>query len=248
MKSLLSFTLILFVGKAMADPAPPKPEEIIKRAIDARGGKDVLQRYAMAHLIGEGTRYKDDKKTTVKIERWNAPPHRQRTVFVETERGRTTTTIVVLDKDRAWIKHEGQPTEAVGAVDLADLKAQAGTGQYTLLFPLFEDPEIKMSMSADQVKDGELCWCVLVRRKGMPDTTLAFSKKTYLLKAEYHTTKDEDGEQLIEYLYSDYRKIDGGLVAYQQETYEDSRIVARFETKKLTPIKHLDEKLFAKPE
>lgn len=248
MKFKIVFAVFFLVGKTMADSAPINPAEIIKNAITARGGKDFIQRHAMVHMLGDGTQFQGGEEIPVNIERWNVPPDRQKTIFTRMHSGRSKTTIVILNKEQAWIKRGSQPAETLGTIDFDDLKAQASLSQYTLLFPLLEDKEIELRVVEEAEKDGEDCWYLLVRRKGVSDTTLAFSKKTSFLKTLRYTFRDENGETIVQAIYSDYRKIGEGFVAHKQETYENSLLTSHLEVKKITPIKDLDEKLFAKPE
>lgn len=239
---------LVAAGAAVADD---KAEAVIKKAIQAQGGADVLNKYTAAkvHVKGE----MNLQGTDVPFEADMAyAPGKFKMVLQMEAMGQKVTITQVMNGDK------GKRTVAVGdkvvqsaQVEKDEVQQAVAGRQAQRLTPLLDPKLFTLKAADDEDVNGKKAAVVLATPKGSDkEMKLYFDKSSGLLVKSAHKGKGpgsgEDRPEVYQESYvSDYKKVNGLQVPGKIEIHNDGK---KFMTGTMSDHKveeKLDEKEFA---
>ena len=228
-----------------AEDDAKKAQKLIDGRIKAIGGPKVLKKTSkiifedegLYHGMGQGQPYAGrfiadyGKTSKFRFEILNA--------FIQ-----------VYDGKKAWFSFMDNTSELEGTA-LKAIAEMTATNYIISMVPLAKpNKEYKLSLAGSQKVDGEDCEGVNVSRKGTPEVTLFFSKKTGLLGKSSTTARaSEQGykEVVEESVYSDYEVHDGVKMPTKVAIFRDGK---KYVDSKLRSVKFpsaIEDSEFEKP-
>jgi len=241
------FALLAATVPARADD-DAKLREVIAKAIKAHGGADVLKKLQASvtktkgkfYGLGEAIDYTGE--TAVQL------PDRIRTDVEGTANGQDFKFLQVVNGDKGWMKF-GDNTMEMNKEMIAEAKEQMNVASIVHLTVL-TGKGYKLSALADvKVGDREALG-VSVEREGFRPVFLYFDKGNGMLVKTETRGKDlmRGGEEYkSETFYSEYKKVDGLMVAHKITIKRDDKDFVESETTEVKPSEKLDDNVFAKP-
>jgi serine/threonine protein kinase len=226
--------------------------EIIQKAVEAKGGKVNIEKYnaitykfnAEQYDVVNGTRgFTGSQRMML--------PGRIRSEFARTKNhlpGATKNVIAVVDGQKGWISADNNVSE-IGYVEIAQAQQQLHLFEVTSLKGLISD-NVKLIPLGESQVESKPAVGVKVSVQGQPDVSLFFDKDKYLLlKCESQVTWSDSEEVKWIRLFSDYREVDGLLLAYKiVDNFGDrNKQKWEYEMTSVTPSEKLDDIFFEKP-
>jgi hypothetical protein len=246
---------MLFVGIAVVLGAPgmaaraqePRPEEILDKAIRAHGGEEKLAGLS-GFTFKERQVYPDaptwDSQTVVQL------PGRYRWERTTSSEGKSSTTVIVLDGERGWMKMSDHATPYPRTFIESFWKytlPYEGPRSILRLRARQKNPACQFTTTGEGTVEGRPAVGLRMKLEGGPEATWYFDKETgLLLKTEQRTKRFEGEDEVYVTLYEDYQTFDSFPMA-RKETYQrDGKLASTTELidfKAATP----SEGAFAKP-
>lgn len=248
MRLMLGVAAALVVaGTAAAD----KAEDVIKKAIQAHGGADVLNKYTAAkvHVKGE----MNVQGTDVPFEADMAyAPGKFRMVLQMEAMGQKATFTQVLngDKGKRTVKVGDQVVQAAD-MDKDEIKQSLAGRQAQRLTPLLDPKLFTLKAADDEDVNGKKAAVVLATPKGLDkEMKLYFDKSSGLLVKSAHKGKAPGSaadrpEVLQESFVSDYKKVNGLQVAGKVEVHHDGKKAMTGTLSDHKVLDKIDDKEFA---
>ncbi|HET6575031.1 MAG TPA: hypothetical protein VFG68_15600 [Fimbriiglobus sp.] len=216
---LASAAVVLALAPASAQESA---EAVVKKAIEAHGGAAVLKKLTAGEskFKGEMTVFGMDLEFTAKMVYQLPDKFRMQ---IDTEAGGQKLAIVQVvngDKTKNTLNGMALP---LGEAEKKELKQAAMIQEITQLIPLLEGKKytIKLEKPTDKAN------VLLVTAEGLNDAKLFFDKKTGLLtKVERKGLAPSMGEPMEvteETVLSDYKKVDGLMVAMKMAVTHDGK-------------------------
>jgi hypothetical protein len=228
---------------------PPKVKEILRKAIDAHGGRQNLLR--QGHALTEAkvaySRDPDNPPQVFTIEEHFCSPSRLRSTVVITVAGRRHQSVSVLDGTKGWASLDGETREMTGA---EFKQAQDGLYQTRViqLLPLMEGPGFALAPLAESKVGGRPAVGVSVESKGRDPMRLFFDKRSGLLvKIERRTRGPDKKEHLTEMYFEQYKSFSGLQFATKKRLIIDGRLTFTVEVSAVRFPAKVDPSAFAKP-
>ena len=222
--------------------------EIVAKSITAHGGADNLTKLKASvskskgkfYGMGDGIDYTGE--TSVQL------PDR---IHVEVEvdaNGQKFRFVQVVDGDKGWMKL-GDNTEDLNKDMLVEAREQMNAAQISHLTVL-SGKEYKLSTLGESKVGDRPAIGVRVERKDYRDVNLYFDKENIQILKMETRGKDpmNDGKEFTsESFYSDYKKVDGLLVAHKVLIKRDGNKYVEMELTDVKVSEKLDDSVFAKP-
>ncbi len=208
-RSIIAVLLTLFGATAQGVTL----EEVLKKHAEAMGGLEKLAAVSSAVVKSE-TEVGGMKGTTV-------------TYFKSPDKIRVDLVLPILtytqacNGDKCWLRDQQGLTHSMSG-DLKGLVVtQMALDRGTYLMPASFDGEIKLLDESAEI-EGEPCYQVVISPIGGTTATVAIDQKSYLIRRVKLIT---DMATVFSYP-SDYRKVDGIMIAHQSTEATDAGIVA----------------------
>jgi hypothetical protein len=240
MGALLAGILVLGGGSLIRSGEDTDGRALVDKAIKAVGGADKLATHKSATFKGKGTYYGMG----------DGLPYMGKYAYTWPDKFRMDIEgvfTIVLNGDKGWIK-EGGETKDMTKEQLAQQIMDQKAGWVTSLLPLKAKAfDIKATGEAKVGKREALG--VKVTRKGYPDVSLFFDKKTgLLLKSSFLTKSPEQKfkEVTQDNYYHKYRDEDGVKLPTKMVINRDGKVFVEEEVSDYKAGK-VDAKVFAKP-
>jgi hypothetical protein len=222
--------------------------DVIAKAIKTQGGADNLNKLKASvsktkgkfYGMGDGIDYTGE--TSVQL------PNRIRTEVEVEVNGMKFKFVQVVDGDKGWMKL-GDNNEDLNKDMLAEAKEQMNVAQISHLTVL-TGKDYKLSTLGDSKVGDRPAIGIHVERKGFRDVNLFLDKEnSQILKVETRG-KDpmNDGKEFTaETFYSDYKMVDGLLIAHKILIKRDGNKYVEAELTEVKVSENLDDGVFAKP-
>lgn len=221
---------------------------VIARAIKLDGGLDHLKKFKATvskskgkfHGLGDAIDYTGE--TSLQL------PDRLRTEVHSKFGDQEFTFIQVVDGKKGWIKIGGK-TDEMNEDMLAEAREQMNAANITHLACL-SDKEYKLSPLGEVKVGDHPAIGIRVERKGYRDVSLFFDKEKGLLVKMETRGKDlmQGGQEYTSTtLYSDYKKVEGMMVAHTVTIKRDDKPYVDGETTEVKFSEKLDDSVFEKP-
>ncbi len=237
--------VVAVVSVASAQPAGPAPADVVRRAIDAHGGLDVLKKYpAGASKIAGKVTIKDTSYPFTGSLSFAVPGKARLEMTVEAF-GQKSSMVQLVNGDKVRQTEEGVRSTLDPAVQ-AELKESAVIQEMSLLFPLLDAAKYTLAPEAPGAVDGRPSSVLLVRSKGLKDARLYFDQKTGLLAAMRRVGLNPDQKKVDEYtVFSEYKAAGGMMVPMRSRVSHDGKAFLEITVADYRPLEAIDEKLFA---
>ena len=233
------FAVLLLGGVAAAQD---KPEDVVKMAIKAHGGEAALKKFPAGTSKIAGTVV--EPKIPFAGSMAFSVPGKVRVEIVFELNGQKAATVQIINGDKVSQTENGTASKLSKAA-AAELRESAAIQEMALLFPLLDAKQYALTGGKDAPFDGKECATIVVKAKGIKDTTLAFDKKTGLLTAMQRKGLNPT-QQLVDELttFADFKTIDGLVVPMKSKVAHDGRAFLEITVTEYKPLAKVDEKLF----
>jgi hypothetical protein len=220
---------------------------IVDRAVKAHGGQDVLNKVKAEKVKAKGTLFFEGVSVPYTVETAIVLPGQFRNEMKVTVLGEETTEVMVLNGDKAWVTHNGQP-QPVDEKVRAEMEETKYADQVTMLTPLFDTKRFQLAALGEMKVHDRPVLGVKVSAKGHRDIELYFDKETGLLaKVKRMALNPNMVAALQEEYWSDYKDTAGVKRPMKFQVYQDGKLSGEGE---LTEVKYpdqIDRSLFEKP-
>lgn len=223
---------------------------VLARAIKATGGADRLAKHKALTTKFKGKVYLGENPTDYTAEWALQYPDKFKTSVSGAVMGQAFTFVMVVNKDKGWIKINDTAATDMPKDRLAEERETLYQHAVTSLVPL-KDKAFQLSPAGDVKVGDHDAVGIKVSHKGHRDITLYFDKKTHLLlKTETVVKVMDTGKEVTqETLYEDYKKTDDGtLRAMKIKIKRDGK--SYVDVDEISEIKYeekLDDSVFEKP-
>jgi hypothetical protein len=259
------FALPLLAAFLMAAPArdeQAEAEAILDNAIKAAGGQEKLAKLTSFVL-------KMKRKSTPRPDGGAALetvmdisyefPNRKRTETSRDVGGTKTTTLQILNGDKAWLSSRGT-TRELTVDQAARLKTEPFPEFPVRQLPLYKGKGYKLAMLGESKVEEKRVLGIKVSAEGKADVKLFFDKDTcQLLKREYEISRtaqagtavpagtEGPNSITVQVLYEDYKE-SGGIRYPTKTRIQRGQTTTEDEVVEFKVVDKFDEKTFAKPE
>lgn len=238
MSSLAPAFLALFV----AAPAPQSPEEaVVKKAIAAHGGEANLKKFPAGLSKIAGTVVEPKLPFTGSMA--FSVPDKVRVEMVFEVAGQKASTVQIINGDKVKQTENGTTAKLTAAAS-DELRESAAIQELALLYPLLGN---KYAVAAGKggTFDGKECDTIVVKAKGLKETTLAFDKKTGLLTAMQRKGVNPEQKVVDELtVFTEFKTIDGLVVPMKSKVSHDGRPFLEITVTEYKPLAKVDDKFF----
>jgi outer membrane lipoprotein-sorting protein len=237
--------LLAAVSSIRADDDAAKLRAVIDKAIKAHGGADNLKKFPASVIKSKGTYYGMGEGIEYTQEISIQHPGQMR-VEVDANNFKF---VQVFDKNKGWRKIGDGDAEKMSKEEVAEAQEQMYAGGLTHLVVL-QDKSYKLA-PLGEIKVGDRAAIgVRVEHEGHRPVSMYFDKdKGLLLKVETNgkDTQNDNKEFTAEELFSEYKKVDGLMVAHKVTINRDGKKYLEYEITEYKPSEKLDDSVFAKP-
>jgi hypothetical protein len=241
MRWLLSvpvLAVVLSVG-----PAQDRPDDVVKAAVKAAGGADVLAKYPAGRVVGKGTMTFGGDETAFTCEQAYQVPGKLRTVVRCEVKGQKWELLQVASGDKAaqTINGRAVPLTDAGA---KELQLALLLNEVSQLTPLTSDR--KFTLKPDKPAKGPDA-ALVVHARGYPDLRLGFDRKTgHLIRIAYKATDPDTAKEAeTETTFSEFKEVSGLTRPTRSVVTRDGKKVLDLVVEKFTPLEKIDPKAFA---
>jgi hypothetical protein len=241
---------LVVAGSATADE---KAEAIVKKAIEAHGGADALNKYkaGKCKLKGEFTVMDQDIEFTGSVS--YMLPDRYRLEFSANIAGMKLTIHHVMKGDSLKMSGTFGDMEIPMDSDAekAELKMAAIVQEAEQLTPLLDAKKFTIKAGDEDTVNKKKASCVIVTPKALDrELKIYFDKETSLIVKTVHrglgTDKDGDPAEVLEETYhSEYKKVSGVQTATRQTITHDGKKFMTIDVSEIEFLEKIDDKEFA---
>jgi hypothetical protein len=237
---LLGLTLVLTPAHTIRAGDPAEPQALIDRALAAGGGVEKIGSFRA--LVGKGDVEKDGEKMPVAASF-------QKPGQIQVRMGKDGALMnFVFNHDKAWIKASDSPTEEMPESDSNSLKNFFHALSLPDRLIDLKDSQYSLATADSTRSNGDETACIKVTHKDYKDVLLYFNKATGLpAKSRVLLPGNEGKETWCDFIYSDYKAIQGVKHFMHLEVWHDDSKVMDIKIKELKLLDELDSSTFAKP-
>jgi hypothetical protein len=235
----LVFAALLSLPVAAQD----RPDDLLKAAIAASGGEDVLTKYPAGRVIGKGTLIFGGSETAFTFEQAYHVPGRFRTLVRCEVKGQKWEMIQLLNDAVAKQTINGRPIPLSDAA-LKDLQMAAVLNEIGQLVPLTTDR--KFTLKLNKQEKGMDTIGLFVQTRNHSDVQLAFDRKSgHLVRCTYRGV-DPDTAKLVdlETSFEDFKTVSGLTRPMRSQVTREGKKIVEMQVEKFTPLEKVDPKAF----
>ncbi len=197
---------LLLVPASQACAQKKTPEEIVDRAIEAHGGKAVMDRARVMVRRITGTLYQDKLETTFTDEMTTDLPNRHRLKMLLGPQKQEM--VVVINGDEGWM-HTGGQTQPMSRTTIEEAREEGFTMYVATLTPLRRDKDITLKAMPEGKVKNLPADVVRVSAKGREDVDLYFDRGSGLLVKMSKKTTFQGLSVNKEYLFEGFENSNG---------------------------------------
>jgi hypothetical protein len=241
---------LVAAGAATADE---KAEAVVKKAIEAHGGADALNKYKAAKLKMAG----DVSVMGLNVEftgtlAYNLPDRYRLDMELDLMGQKVSLEQIVKgDKIKSTIKAGGMTQENPGGdAEKEELRAAAVLQEAEQLTPLLDSKKFDIKWADDADVNGKKAAVIVVQPKAIKnEIKLFFDKQSGLLVKTAHRAPEPGagagGEVDEESFASDYKKVKGVQVPYKLTVHHDGKKFMEVKLSDYELLEKIDDKEFA---
>lgn len=236
--------LVAVVGAAVPALAQDKPQDVIKKAIEAHGGADVLKKFPAGTSDMKGTLTTGGQKIPFTGSVAFEVPGKIRIEIIATIADQKATLIQVVNGDAVKQTENGRAAPLDDKMK-AELRESPAVQELALLYPLLDATRYTLTAEKDADVHGQPAAVILVKAKVIKDTRLFFDKKTgYLVRMQRKGLNPL--QQVVDEVtdFSDFKKIEGMVVPFKTVVAHDGKPFLDIMVSNYKPAAKLDAKLF----
>jgi hypothetical protein len=224
-----------------------KPEDTIRKAIKAHGGRDRLAKYLTYWLRAKGTLSGPDGDTYPMLaEYWYRYPECSKIIINLKLSGGEETAVRVHKGNNAWAMKNGVTANA-DEEDLKQLQKESYETYLSRLYPLLEERGITLTALAETKVNGSQVVGVQIISPRCREMRIYFDKTTMLISKIEYRGEYRRKKVLTEEFFSDYREISGLKYAGKKQTLLNGKKHLEGEIVEFKLLDLIDDKEFAKP-
>jgi hypothetical protein len=244
MHSLILLVPLVVIAQ---EPAGNDPPALIRRAIQAHGGPDKLDRLRLVREKTEGTLTVLSQKTAFTSETLQRLPGQYRHTLKAEVSGKKIDIVEVFDGKNGWIL-EGGLTRAVDEKTAAGWKATAHAAHVASLTPLLAaDKGYKLTALPETKVQGKPALGVKVSSPEQRDVNLWFDRDTGLLVKRDLRPHAGTTQSVQEEIYSDFKEVEGLMRPARVRILINGAPHAEAVIRSTEFLDKIDDKEFAKP-
>lgn len=222
--------------------------QIIRKAIQAGGGKEKLAKYRAATLSGKGTL--DTQGMVLEYTaNWSVSyPGKYRIELEGSVMGQPFSVTQVFDGKDGWVKINDMAAIKMTEAQRSAIRRQLQVDQASRLLPLLDTKNYTVAPVGKVKVDGKDAIGLNVTNKSGLDVNLYFDTKTCLLVKQEYPSQDENGKEVTQTVFlRDFKRFNGIAFPTKLEIQHDGKkfVTAQFSTVELH--EKIDENLFTKP-
>jgi len=235
-----SFTLVL----SLTALAQERPEDVVKSAIAAAGGEDVLAKYPAGRVVGKGTMSFAGSETSYTFEQMYQVPGRCRTVVRCEVKGQKWELVQIVNDAAAKQTINGRPIP-LSDTAMKELQMAAILNDIGQLTPLASDRKFSIK-SLKQEKAADTT-ALLVQVKGYPEIRLNFDRKSkHLVRCAYKGVDPDSSKEVeLETSFDEFKSVSGLTRPTRSTVMRDGKKVIEMQVEKFTPLEKFDQKAFS---
>ncbi len=221
---------------------------LVEKAIKAHGGADKLAKFQTVTMKGTGKFYGIGDQGLPFTAEWVFDGANRMRFSVELKSmGQTFKMVKVLNGNKGWQKLNDDKAAAMSKDTLAEEKAQQYGSWVATLLPL-KDRAFKLVLLGDFKVGDHAVTGVRVSRDGKRDVRLYFDNSSHMLLKMDMRIKDDSGKEVTqEYLYENYKDVDGAKEPMRLVLKRDDKLYVEGNMSEVLPGQKLDPGLFAAP-
>ncbi len=233
---------------ASAACAGDSPEAVVRRAVTAMGGPEVVSKWTGAvRLKMKGTISLSDAAVPAVSETDFQPPNRARTILTSLSGAGQHRIIQVFDGRKAWRKEQDE-TEELDTAKTTQFLHGLYAQRVESLLPLLNESAFQLTALPGVNVDGRPAAGIRVSSKQQEDIDLFFDKQTGLLVKSERMAMDPDRDDIHrEDYFRDYHESAGGKRWTTLAIYEDGKMSLEMNVVSLQCVDRIPDQEFAKP-
>lgn len=230
---------LVVVGLAAAPAAAQddKAADVIRKAIDAHGGADALNKYPANESRMTGKMSFGGVDMSLNLTMKATVPDKVKLDIGYEVMGQKGTIVQVVNGDKVRQTQDGKPTKLTEAQE-GELRQMGAAQEVSMLTPLLK-PKYTLTADKDADVGGKPAAVVRVQAKGLKDLRLFFDRGTGLLTQMERQGLDPTGKAVTETTtFEDYKKVQGVQVPMKSVVNHDGK---PFMTLTVTEYKPLEK-------
>jgi hypothetical protein len=235
--------LAILLGAGVA-AGQNRPDDLVKRAVEAHGGLAALKKYPAGtsriggKVIIEGKEFPFTGSLAFMI------PGKVRMEMTVEAAGQKATLLQVVNGDKVRQTENGVPSKLDAAMQ-AELRESAVIQEMSLLYPLLDAGRYTLVADKDATIDGREAAAVVVKAQGLKDTRLFFDKKTGLLVGMQRQGLSPTQRKVDELTtFSDYKTVGGMVVPMTSKVSHDGKPFLEIGVTDYKPLEAVEAKFF----
>lgn len=238
--ALCGWILVVLFGTAAGQE---KPEALVKAAVAAAGGAEVLSKYPAGRVVGKGTMTFAGAETPFTFEQAYHAPGRFRTAVRCEAKGQKWELLQVVDGAVARQTINGRPVPLTDA-GFRELQLAVLLNEIGQLAPLTLDR--RFTLKPDKQLKGPDAAGVVVQVKGYPELRLAFDRNAgHLVRISYRDTDPDTAKDVdTETTFAEFRAVSGLTRPTRAVVTRGGQKVAEVAVEKFTPLEKIDPAAF----
>jgi hypothetical protein len=244
---LSAFALTLSLPAARADDQADLKAQL-EKSIKAHGGAEALNKFGAGASKMQGKYYGMGEGIAFDGTVHAQGDDRFRMELQMDVMGQKITFLQVYNAGKGWVAINGM-TREMNKEELEAMREQRRNERLSRLTPLLAQG-VKLSPLGEAKVDGKPVIAIRAEQQGFRDVSLFFDKTTGLLLKTETRGRDPamgDNEFTAETFFSDYRKVEGVMMAHKIKLLRDGKLFVEGETTDVKLAEKLDDNLFVKP-
>lgn len=234
-------TAVLLAGGSAAQD---KPDEVVRKAIDAHGGAAVLKKFTAGTSKLVGIIHAPAGEIGFNGTLAFAVPGKTRLEMSIDAFGQKVELVQVVNGDKARQTENGKAADLTPAVR-AELKESAAVHELSQLVPLLDATKYTLTAEPDATVGGVASAVVLVKKAGTKDARLYFDRMTGRLAGMRRAGLNPDGKEVDELtVFSDFKLVEGMTVPMKSAVTHDGKPFLDVTVTEYKPAERLDDKPF----
>lgn len=241
-----SLSMALALAASLRAEGKADAKAVIDKAIKAAGGETNLAKFKAMTWKDKGTFHGLGMPlpyTGAMAIQW---PDQSREAIDSEAMGQKFTMIMVVNRDKGWLKINDMVPMELDKDKLAEQKEDLHASYVSTLLPLKDKAYTLTALGASKLGDQAVVG-VKVSSKGHRDVQLFFDKETGLLAKSANVVKEEGKEINQEAYYSAYKEVAGVKQPMKIKINRDGKLYVEAENSDIKPADKLDDAVFAKP-